>query len=298
MEKGWWVGVIVGLVVVFSIFVVGFYSGSAITGNYVFNWGRTERVQALEVQEVVPKQIGCVGDKVTLSVGSQLDTNIDSGNIVPYGATIILEGVDDDSSLLSVEMESGPNSGNKETDSINKWDTEMINSVKIYVSEVFNSENDNEDYSIITVCNAPKNNQDDSSKLPVCVFVGEVGGGYNVGYHARPYTDKFVNMNTQDICGQFKDKNGAYLAVSYTLRSQDVYYNKDSNCTEYLFATTSTDEFMLYPGQNVGWMFTEVTSPQEIGKCLTSGGHDRTHKMFNTGVLCCSQSEPPEYIPG
>ena len=41
MEKGWLIGIFIGLVVVFAVFMVGFYSGNSITGEFF----HTKRVQ-------------------------------------------------------------------------------------------------------------------------------------------------------------------------------------------------------------------------------------------------------------
>ncbi len=73
------------------------------------------------------------GDKVRLKIGDTVQSS---------GKTVRLDGVDDDSALLTVDGEA---------DSVDEGDRERINDVEIYVDDVFNSDDDANDQALVIV---------------------------------------------------------------------------------------------------------------------------------------------------
>ena len=149
MERGLWIGVVIGLILVAVVFSVGFYSGNILTG-YVTDEAAQTRGGFFGLlnfgDDNVPEnpQI-CDGISLSLTLGDSINTKV---------GTFKLEGVGEGKALVSLD-------GN--TEAIDEGEIKaIINGVRVQVLNVFSNDNDEtQNRAIIKVCDL-KDNQGDN----------------------------------------------------------------------------------------------------------------------------------------
>ena len=283
MERGLWIGVFVGLLVIVSVFAVGFYSGNVITGNAIFDFWNEED----GTREVAFAPEVCDGSEITLKLGESIQTKL---------GKFKLDGVDDDSALVTL-VDTG------DSDAINVGDIEALNGIRIQVFDLNNDEDDSQDWAIIKVCGVDlreNNNMYGQSSLPACIYTDESD--------AQRLFAQNENMSGSEVCSYFNNmyrtfEGKSYTPVAYTLERGRNHYLKADNCDRpvydfgtYDYETRSADLFGLKKlspivfSNGVGMHFGS-------DNCIDYGGSAAYTWKKVVGVWCCV-AEAPEYIPG
>ncbi|MBI2148690.1 hypothetical protein HYU23_03340 [Candidatus Woesearchaeota archaeon] len=303
MVKGLFVGIIVGLILVFSIFTIGFYSGNLITGNYFLDFFRFKSVQTEQVQENVNQNYFATP---TADVNTKVCCNMSVNPGPPYyvyGYTTekaclnppkdyYRPGVVDNSFCQDACCKF--KDGSSKIVSPYNLEDGCLNILGAGITDIsyckpkpLVSKVEGEGFvGLIT------------SRRPACIYVGpyyEVNGK-SVGSKRQinAILDQGFKSNTDSLCSAFSSprigQGDYYVPIYYTLRTLVNYYS-DISCNTY-FSTDMFDEnIMLDENDNSVELFVNASAVPR--SCRSNQGGSQRDTLYNVGVMCC-KAEPPE----
>ncbi len=297
MERGLWIGVVIGLILVAVVFSVGFYSGNILTG-YVTDEAAQTRGGFFGLlnfgDDNVPEnpQI-CDGISLSLTLGDSINTKV---------GTFKLEGVGEGKALVSLD-------GN--TEAIDEGEIKaIINGVRVQVLNVFSNDNDEtQNRAIIKVCDLKDNqgdnynqnyNQNNNGSLPACIYTDEADSLMLFAQRG--------NMTGSDVCNYFNNnyktiEGKSYVPVAYTLENIKNRFLNASDCISRVVYDFRTYEYITRSADLFGLgKYSPIVFSDGVGvkfgseSCSDEYGSSALQWTRTTGIWCCVADAPLQPI--